>query len=136
MRKKLLIALAIACSAGAHAEFKDGNKLLSELNHEVFYTRGVAMGYIMGVSDAGAGAIHCAPPNVTAGQVTVISTTANTMTQPSPMPSTMPSKKPAKNARPMNCPKSKPKKWPRFFGATAWPKIWWLRPMRPCSPWT
>ena len=67
--KKIITIIALFVAASAHAEFKDGNKLLSELNHEVFYTRGVAMGYIMGVSDAGAGVIHCAPPNVTAGQV-------------------------------------------------------------------
>lgn len=68
--RKLLIGLVVgAACAGAHAEFKDGNKLLSELNSEVYYTKGVAMGYIMGVADAVSGVTHCAPPNVTAGQI-------------------------------------------------------------------
>ena len=42
--KKVTIAATLLLALTAHAEFKDGNKLLSELNHEVFYTRGVAMG--------------------------------------------------------------------------------------------
>ena len=67
--RAFIFASLVTVTTLAQAEFKDGNKLLSELNHEVFYTRGVAMGYIMGVADAGAGGVHCAPPNVTAGQL-------------------------------------------------------------------
>ena len=67
--KKIITIIALVASAGAHAEFKDGNKLLSELNSEVYYSKGVAMGYIMGVSDFGWGITHCTPGNVTLGQM-------------------------------------------------------------------
>jgi len=66
--KKLMIALAL-CSGVAHAEFKDGNKLLSDMNSEYSSVRGIALGYVMGVSDSYHGLLHCAPPNATAGQM-------------------------------------------------------------------
>lgn len=66
--KNILILLAL-CATTAHAEFRDGNKLLSELNETTPYSRGLAMGYVMGVTDSGFGTNHCPPGSVTAGQV-------------------------------------------------------------------
>jgi hypothetical protein len=66
--KRLLLTLAFV--GPAHAEFVDGNKLLSRIdNSSSYYEQGAAMGYIMGVADTGLGILHCAPPNVTAGQL-------------------------------------------------------------------
>jgi hypothetical protein len=53
----------------AHAEFKDGNDLLSDINAQDAFSRGVALGYITGVSDMGMGVVHCPPSNVRAGQL-------------------------------------------------------------------
>jgi hypothetical protein len=64
------IALILALVAGsAHAEFMDGNRLLDKIVSNSYYEQGSAMGYIMGVADMGLGVIHCAPANVTAGQL-------------------------------------------------------------------
>lgn len=65
--KKLLLVLALCGSA--HAEFRDGNKLLNEMNSDNYQSRSLALGYIMGVSDAFYGIIHCAPSNATSGQI-------------------------------------------------------------------
>lgn len=70
--KNLTALVALVCCvthATAQAEFKDGNKLHSELTNTgvVFPTLG--MGYIMGVADALGGITHCMPENVTAGQL-------------------------------------------------------------------
>ena len=67
MRKLFLLALLAATTV--HAEFRTGNKLLDDLNGENYYAKGVAMGYIMGATDAGSGSNHCPPASVTAGQV-------------------------------------------------------------------
>ena len=68
--KYLLVCLALAASS-AHAYFKDGNKLLSELNSNsgsnVLPATG--LGYITGVADALYGITNCPPENVTAGQI-------------------------------------------------------------------
>ena len=66
MRRALILALLLAGSA--HAEFKDGNKLHSDLNGDI-YDKMHAMGYIVGVYDMGRGVLHCGPSNVTAGQI-------------------------------------------------------------------
>lgn len=66
--KKLLLTLAFVAGA-AHAEFKDGNKLLTEIQgNTTDYIH--AIGYVMGVYDTTQGITHCPPRNVTAGQVT------------------------------------------------------------------
>ena len=65
--KKILLSLLL-CSSMAHAEFKDGNKLHSDLNGDI-YDKMHAMGYIVGVYDVGRGVLHCGPSNVTAGQI-------------------------------------------------------------------
>lgn len=64
--KRLLLALAFVGSA--HAEFIDGNKLLSDMNGS-FGGQMSAMGYVMGVADTLQGAVVCVPTNVTAGQI-------------------------------------------------------------------
>lgn len=66
--KRLVLALALFAGA-AQAGFRDGNKLLSDMKNENYYNKGVALGYIIGVADAGDGIYHCAPDNVTAGQI-------------------------------------------------------------------
>ena len=67
MRNKI-IALTLCAGLPAHAEFKDGNKLLSEMGGSV-YDQMNALGYVTGVVDALQGVVVCNPANVTAGQV-------------------------------------------------------------------
>ena len=57
MRKAIILALALAGSA--HAEFVDGNKLLSQIKDSGYFSQGHALGYIAGVADTGLGVIHC-----------------------------------------------------------------------------
>ena len=64
---KQLLLLALVCTA-AHAEFKDGNKLLSDMNGN-HSTQMNAIGYVTGVADALAGITFCGPATVTAGQI-------------------------------------------------------------------
>jgi hypothetical protein len=66
-RKIILSLLVISCSA--HAQFRTGNQLLSDMQESAGYTKGLSMGYVMGVTDAGNGINHCPPSNVTAGQI-------------------------------------------------------------------
>ena len=70
MYKQCIYILVYTCVAGtAHAEFMDGNRLLSRIRgepHEFLQ----ALGYITGVFDATRGYVHCSPDNVTAGQIT------------------------------------------------------------------
>lgn len=66
--KKLLLCAALLAGT-AHAEFKDGNKLLSQLQGDNM-DQSNALGYITGVYDTMLSFTHCPPPNVTAGQVT------------------------------------------------------------------
>lgn len=66
--KAIIATLALVCCS-ASAEFLTGNELLARLNSESHYDRGSANGYIMGVFDAQLGVMHCAPLQVTVGQV-------------------------------------------------------------------
>lgn len=66
--KKAIIIAALLCGT-AHAEFKNGNKLYSEMTGNVSDEL-IAIGYVMGVADAYHGVLHCAPSTVTAGQIT------------------------------------------------------------------
>lgn len=66
--KRLGFAL-VALSLNAHAEFKDGNELLSNMNSIHVEDRMAALGYVMGVADVGWGFIFCAPGTVQAGQI-------------------------------------------------------------------
>lgn len=66
---KYAIAVAIALSTtAAQAQFKDGNKLLSEMTGSQS-AQLLALGYVQGVSDAFSDVIFCPPGNVTAGQL-------------------------------------------------------------------
>ena len=68
MKKAIILTLAFAGSA--HAEFVDGNNLLSQLKDTgSYFKQGHAMGYIAGVADMGYGVVHCAPSNLTQGQL-------------------------------------------------------------------
>jgi len=65
--KKLLI-ITMLCGT-AHAEFMDGNELLSYMNSSSTTNRSYALGYVAGVSDALRGVTLCYPENVTNGQI-------------------------------------------------------------------
>lgn len=65
--KAALLSLTLLCGS-AHAEFIDGNKLLSDMNGSHGFQMS-ALGYVMGVADALQGAVVCMPPSVTSGQV-------------------------------------------------------------------
>lgn len=68
MKKAIILMLALAGSA--HAEFMDGNALLAQMKDTgSFFRQGHAMGYVSGIADMGLGVIHCAPSNMTAGQL-------------------------------------------------------------------
>lgn len=63
------VIFLLVFSGMAHAEFNDGNQLLSKLKDSSYFNQGYGMGYIAGIADMGMGVVHCAPPNVTAGQL-------------------------------------------------------------------
>ena len=73
MKRALTAAALVALCATAHANFKDGNRLLADLNNSsgsaTQILPALGLGYIMGVADAYGGITHCAPENVTAGQI-------------------------------------------------------------------
>ena len=64
-----LAAILLCVSISAHAEFKDGNDLLNDMDSAHTVNQAVALGYVMGVADVGIGYLHCAPANVKAGQL-------------------------------------------------------------------
>jgi hypothetical protein len=66
--KKYAVLLAL-CAGMAHAAFKDGNKLYSQMTSGVNSDWFNAIGYVTGIADAASGETSCPPPNVTAGQV-------------------------------------------------------------------
>ncbi len=70
MRAAFVLCAALLAGP-SHAFFKDGNKLLSELNNNpgTSLLPAVGIGYIVGVTDALYGITHCPPENVTAGQI-------------------------------------------------------------------
>ena len=65
--KALVLALALACGS-AHAEFWDGNTLLSRMGGTMG-EQNAAIGYVMGVADVHHNVAQCAPEGVTAGQM-------------------------------------------------------------------
>ena len=65
---KYLAALAL-CAGPAHAEFMDGNKLYERMTSGKNTDYAMTLGYIIGVADTMQEVAHCAPPNVTAGQL-------------------------------------------------------------------
>lgn len=67
--KNFLLVLTL-CAPAVHAEFFDGNDLLRNISSSELHERAVAIGYVMGVSDAHRGVTHCnVSNNVTAGQM-------------------------------------------------------------------
>lgn len=63
-------ALGLAfVTAQASAEFLDGNELHIRMNSSETWEKAYSYGYVAGVTDAGLGVTHCAPANVTLGQV-------------------------------------------------------------------
>ena len=66
MKKILAAVLLMPCMA--YAEFLTGNQLLQRIRSDEVVERMVALGYIMGVSDARQSVSHCAGAQVTAGQ--------------------------------------------------------------------
>ena len=66
--KKLLLTLALVAGTAQAGSFWDGNKLHSKLRGDIG-DQMQALGYIMGVADAGESVSICAPNNVTAGQM-------------------------------------------------------------------
>lgn len=65
--KKVLLSVVLLASTSTHAEFRSGNKLLSQMNGTQSEQM-VSLGYVMGVADALHGATTCPPENMTAGQ--------------------------------------------------------------------
>jgi len=65
---KLLFTILLTLSLSAHAEFVDGNKLHSWLNGDES-DQIAGKGYVVGVFDSFHGLVHCAPANVSIGQV-------------------------------------------------------------------
>lgn len=66
---KKIIALAALMCGTAHADFLLGNDLFSRLQSDKVVERAVGLGYVMGVFDVGQNITHCAPANVTSGQI-------------------------------------------------------------------
>ena len=68
--KKLIVAVTIALSSvAAHAEFVDGNKLLSWLDSSDDTENALGIGYVAGVFDGLSSVLICAPSNVTLRQI-------------------------------------------------------------------
>lgn len=69
MNRFLPVLLAL-CAGAAQAEFKDGNRWLSDYRTATGeVANAAALGYVQGVADTTYGVIHCAPGNTTAGQL-------------------------------------------------------------------
>ena len=66
--RALVLCLSLF-SFSAHADFRDGNKLLADLNDGGVIFPAVGLGYVIGVADALNGVTHCMPAGVTAGQL-------------------------------------------------------------------
>ena len=67
--KLVSILLAAMLATSAHADFKSGNEILDNINSDNYYSKGNAMGYIMGVVDAYSGIYICPPATITGGQI-------------------------------------------------------------------
>lgn len=66
MKKLLAGLLMVPCMA--HAQFYTGNNLLQKMNSSELWERTLAIGYVMGVSDAQQNIGHCSGQSVTSGQ--------------------------------------------------------------------
>ena len=66
--RRLILAVLVACSATAQAEFLDGNELLARMNGSNM-DKMLALGYVMAASDAAREIRICnVPSTVSAGQ--------------------------------------------------------------------
>jgi len=65
---KKLLAILLFVPTLAYADFFTGNALLSRMNSSESLENSLALGYVMGVSDAYQNATHCSGQLVTAGQ--------------------------------------------------------------------
>jgi hypothetical protein len=68
MKFKIIIICTALLATVAHADFRDGNKLLAEMKGTTF-EKGMALGYVMAVADTRGSETLCIPSTVTAGQV-------------------------------------------------------------------
>lgn len=70
MIRRIVTAIAFTCFMGAaHAQYTDGNKLLSDIESDSVVREMVALGYVIGVADTGWWILHCVPNRVQAGQI-------------------------------------------------------------------
>lgn len=69
MKCILVAACLVGLTAQVRAEFWDGNTLFNYLSSSQSGERLAGSGYVIGVADALYGVMHCAPANVTAGQI-------------------------------------------------------------------
>lgn len=65
--KHLVLAMAMLSATSAHAEFYDGNMLLTRMKGDALEQM-AALGYVAGVWDAYMGVLICPPPNVSLNQ--------------------------------------------------------------------
>jgi hypothetical protein len=65
---KKIIAILLCMPMMAHADFFTGNMLLSRMNSSEHIETSLALGYVMGVSDAYQNITHCSGSQVTSGQ--------------------------------------------------------------------
>lgn len=66
MKRFISIAL-LTVSTAASADFYSGNELLERMQDPA--RAAIAMGYVAGVVDVGAGEYHCLPADATLGQI-------------------------------------------------------------------
>lgn len=69
MKQAILAGALALASVNAQAEFLDGNLLLSRMQSTNPVEQVFALGYVAGARDFGEGMTHCAPQNITIGQV-------------------------------------------------------------------
>ena len=62
------VLLAALLATSAHADFKNGNDILNNINNDNYYNKGHSMGYIMGLLDAYSNIFICPPSELTGGQ--------------------------------------------------------------------
>jgi hypothetical protein len=65
---KNFLAMALLIPSIASAQFLNGNKLLENMRSENVALSGMAVGYVMAISDVYQNQGHCSGPNVTSGQ--------------------------------------------------------------------
>ena len=65
---KRWIAVLALCSSTAQAEFFTGNELLQMMDGDTYADKGMALGFVAGVSDVWNSISVCPPKNVTLGQ--------------------------------------------------------------------